>query len=194
MPAASASVDELGDLVRHADADRVPEADLVRAELDAAGRATSTAVARRRPRPVYGQPNAVDTYARRHQPSSPARARTGANAASDSSTVIPMLCWVNASVAAVKTAMASTPAGLRAGQPALVRDEDRVPDAGPPRQRAPISSSASASCGMARGDTNDVASISRSPASTSSSMKRSLDRRSGRRPTSFWRPSRGPTS
>jgi hypothetical protein len=66
---------------------------------------------------VYGHPNAVDTYARRHHPSSFARASTGANAASDSATVIPMLALVNASVAAVKTAIASTPAASARARP-----------------------------------------------------------------------------
>jgi hypothetical protein len=43
------------------------------------------------------------------------------------------------------------------------------------------------------GETNDVASISRSPASISSSMKRSFVS-VGIGSDSFWSPSRGPTS
>jgi hypothetical protein len=56
-----------------------------------------------------------------------------------------------------------------------------------------MSSSASASWGIARGATKLVASISRKPASTSSSMKRAfVSVESG--VDSFCRPSRGPTS
>ena len=56
-------------------------------------------------------PHAVDTYARRHHPSSAARRSTGSNAASDASTVIPMLAVVNASVVAVNEAFRVAAAG-----------------------------------------------------------------------------------
>ena len=56
-----------------------------------------------------------------------------------------------------------------------------------------ISSSASASCGIALGDTKLVASISRRPASASRSMKRSFAS-VAIGAASFWSPSRGPTS
>src|SRR5688500_20382010 len=56
-----------------------------------------------------------------------------------------------------------------------------------------MSSSASASWGMAFGETKLVASISRNPASATSSMKRSFASvEIGA--DSFWSPSRGPTS
>ena len=56
-----------------------------------------------------------------------------------------------------------------------------------------MSSSASASWGMARGETKLVASISVRPAAASNSMNRRLSA-VGTMPVSFCRPSRGPTS
>ena len=50
IPAASASADELGDLVRDADADRVTEADLVGAELDQPARDVDGGLGRHAPR------------------------------------------------------------------------------------------------------------------------------------------------
>ena len=104
-----------------------------------------------------------------------------------------MLALVKASVAAVKTASASAPAASARARPAHVRHEDRVADAGPALGRRGSSSSASASCGIARGETKLVASISRRPASARSSMKRGFVA-VGIGAASFWRPSRGPTS
>ena len=119
--------------------------------------------------PVYGQPNAVETYPRRHQPSPAARSRTGRNAARLSATVRPMFRSVNASVAAVKTAIASAPARSARSRPRKfgTRTGYRTPGGRSSRGR---SSSASASWGIARGETKLVASISRSPASRRSRM------------------------
>ena len=59
-PPPSREPGQLGDLVRDADADRVAEADLVGAELEQPhGDLDRRAPDRRRP--VYGQPNAVET-------------------------------------------------------------------------------------------------------------------------------------
>ena len=177
----------------HADADRVAEADLVDAELEQAQRDLDRAEPAR-PARCTGSRTRSRRSARRHQPSSPARSRTGAKAASDASTVIPMLRVVNASRRRGEDRDRVGAGRLRAGQAALVRDEDRVAHAGSPRRARPGASSASASCGMALGATKLVASISRSPASARSSMKRGLGLASGSRAASFWRPSRGPTS
>ena len=121
------------DLGRHADPDRVAEADLVDAEVEQPERDLDRARRLDAPRIRTAEggrdvaappPTEVDRHAR----------GPGAKAASDSSTVIPMLAVVNASVAAVKTAMASTPGRLGALQAAHVRDEDRIADAGRARE------------------------------------------------------------
>ena len=180
------------DLARHADPDRVAEADLVDAELeqperdlDRSGGLDAAGVrAAEGGRDVAAPPPAELAGARQDR-------RERRQRLVDASS----RCWrgVNASVAAVKTAMASTPAASARSMPALVRDEDRVADAGVRGRGRRSSASASASCGMARGATKLVASISRRPASASSSMNRAFVA-VGIGVASFWRPSRGPTS
>ena len=59
IPAVTASLGQAGHLVRDADADRVAEADLVDAQVEQPPRDATTAHAATRP--VYGQPNAVET-------------------------------------------------------------------------------------------------------------------------------------
>ncbi len=56
-----------------------------------------------------------------------------------------------------------------------------------------VGGGALASCGTARGDTKEVASIRGTPASMSRSMN-SIFRAVGMKPRSAWKPSRGPTS
>src|SRR5579872_1908213 len=127
-----------------------------------------------------------------------------------------MLCWTNDSDAPVKTATSSTPAAsarsmpfalgtsaaYRVADPPSRSEEDGTAD--PPsrseEERAPgrrampaITSLASASCGMALGLTNEVASTTGKPAALSLSMKAILSA-VDTTPFSFWRPSRGPTS
>ena len=99
-------------------------------------------------------------------------AMTGANAARDSSTVIRMLRVVNASVAAVNTAIAPR----RPPPPAPGRARSgRGPGSGRPRARkAGEQLVGVGELGDGRRATKLVASISRRPASTSSSMKRRL--------------------
>ena len=105
---------------------------------------------------------------------------------------MPMLRVVNASVAAVNTASAEAPAARARSNPRRLgtRTGKRRPGAAGSRGR---SSSASANCGIARGETKLVASISARPASASSEMKRTLSS-VATGTASFWRPSRGPTS
>ena len=81
----------------------------------------------------------------------------------------------------------------RALEPALVRDQDRVGDPVEPlvRRRAPRS--ASASCGITSGRTNEVSSIRCSPAAPSIPISRTFSA-VGITSGSFWKPSRGPTS
>ena len=71
----------------------------------------------------------------------------------------------------------------------------RAPDSGRPRGggRRAGPASASASCGTALGETNDVTSTTGRPASARSSTKRTFSA-AGTVAASFWRPSRGPTS
>ena len=64
--------------------------------------------------------------------------------------------------------------GLGPGHAALVRDEDRVADAGRGDRGRPSGRRRRRAAGSPLGDTNEVASISRRPASASSSMKRAL--------------------
>ncbi len=60
MPAVDGQPGQRRDLARHADPDRVAEADLVDAELEQP-QGDLDGARRDRPRPVYGQPNAVET-------------------------------------------------------------------------------------------------------------------------------------
>ena len=120
---------------RDADADRVAEADLVDAELEQPerdidgpmpGRRARCTGSRRRSRRSRGATSRARRRAR-----GPARTRRATRRR-----VIPMLRVVNASVAAVKTAMRVGAGGLGAGQAAQVRDEDGVADAGRSRRGA----------------------------------------------------------
>ena len=138
---------------RHADPDRVAEADLVGAELEQAD-ARPRRPGRARRAGVRAAERGRD-IARRHQPSSPARARTGAKAASDSSTVIPMLAVGEGVGRRGEDGDGVGAGGLGPGQAAHVRDEDRVADTRATRAGRAWSSSASASCGIARGRDED---------------------------------------
>ena len=173
MPAASAECTSSPTWFGHADTDRVAEADLVDAEVQQPARdVDGGAPARQRPctgsRTRSTRTRAATSRAR------PARARTGAKAASDSVDRHPDVVRREGVGRRGEDGDRIDAGRLRAGQAALVRDEHRVADAARDAGGAARSSSASASCGMARGETNDVASISRRPASASSSMKRSL--------------------
>ena len=127
------------DLARHADPDRVAEADLVEPR--------GPAGAGRRRRPGEGRRGRRTGSRRRSRRRRAATSRASSlvrgparRPSSDSATVIPMLAWVKASVAAVKTAIASTPAASARSRPRTFGHEDRVANAGPPvdgRRAAP---------------------------------------------------------
>ena len=128
MPAAIARPVELRDLARHADADRVAEADLVDAELErAAARPRRRAAGRRR------RCTGSRTRSRRSRGATsrarPPGARTGSKAASDSSMVMPMLRVGEGVGRRGEDGERVGAGGLGAGHAAHVRDEDRVADA-----------------------------------------------------------------
>ena len=161
------------DLARHADADRVAEADLVDAEVEQAQGDVDGCAPARRDRCTGSRTRSRRSRAATSRARA-ARARTGANAASDSSTVIPMLACGEGVGRGGEDGDGIGAGGLGAGQAALVRDEDRVADAGPPGEAAPAARRRRRAAGSPSATTKRVASISRRPASARSSMKRAL--------------------
>ena len=134
MPASTASAVSVETCVRHADPDGVPEADLV----DAERRGAAAPPRRREPDRPARCTDSRRRSTRSRAATSPARrpapgpARTPR---SISSTVMPMLARVKASVVAGEHRDRLGAGRLGAGQAAQVRDEHRVADAGSPRQR-----------------------------------------------------------
>src|SRR5688500_10995445 len=138
--------------------------------------------------PSYGEPNAHDTVTSTHNP--PARPTMSATAPSDSAIVRRTLRSLYAGDAEIVTSRPSTPASSAISAPRTLGTSATYDTPGA-RVIERITSSADAIAGTADGETNDTASISRTPVADKAATSRT--RACTGNGATARKPSRGPT-
>ena len=146
--------------------------------------------------PSYGQPNETEITPSQRSPASRARATTRSSPASDSSIERFTFLRLCVSLADRKRFTSSNSKSPRASARSSPRSFgiSTVYETSALRSMERSTCSASASCGITSGRTNDVTSIRRRPGLREAVDQPHLVARSSITSGSFWKPSRGPTS